>query len=110
VYRPEADVEGEDLVVRMPSGVLVAVQQKARVHVESALYSNKEMWMLFPCSPFKEGSRRDWYLVEHDRLFEYMKSHHGHAKGFAAGKWSQATAPKHLKCFLEPYRLMPKSS
>lgn len=33
VYRPEADVSGEDLVIRTPEGALVAVQLKSRLTV-----------------------------------------------------------------------------
>jgi phosphoglycolate phosphatase-like HAD superfamily hydrolase len=36
VYRPEADVEGEDLVVRTPDGDLLAVQLKSRITVDDA--------------------------------------------------------------------------
>lgn len=105
VYRPEADVEGEDLIVRSPGGDLLAVQQKGRVHVEKARYGNKSIWMLFPCSPWELGKSRDWFLIEHDTLFAYMHKKHGHAGSFAAGKWTTRSPAKHLRSFLEQYRI-----
>ena len=48
VYRPEADVSGEDLVVRTPDGELRLVQMKSRPTVELRRYGGKNIWMLFP--------------------------------------------------------------
>jgi len=53
VYRPEADVSGEDLVIRIPEGELRSVQMKGRPLVHWKLYGGKrhggnDMWMLFP--------------------------------------------------------------
>lgn len=47
VYRPEADVSGEDLVVRTPDGKLRLVQMKSRPTVELRRYGGKDIWMLF---------------------------------------------------------------
>lgn len=52
VYRPEADVSGEDLIIRIPEGELRSVQMKGRPLVHWKLYGGKrhggnDMWMLF---------------------------------------------------------------
>ena len=44
VYRPEADVQGEDLVVREPGGKLSAVQLKGRPTVEWERYGGRQIW------------------------------------------------------------------
>jgi len=46
VYRPEADLSGEDLVIRIPEGELRSVQMKARPLVHWKLYGGKDMWMV----------------------------------------------------------------
>jgi hypothetical protein len=55
VYRPEADVSGEDLVVRTPQGELRAVQMKGRPTVDWRRYGGVNVWMLVPdpkgCKP-----------------------------------------------------------
>jgi hypothetical protein len=79
VYRPEADCDGEDLVVRTPKGKLRAVQLKGRQRVDEKKYGGRSLWMLFPDSTFEAGKERAWYLVPHDILFKRMKSLHGHA-------------------------------
>ena len=61
VYRPEADVQGEDLVLRNPSGGLRSVQLKSRPTVEQARYGGRGIWMLFPDPKFSLG--RDWFLT-----------------------------------------------
>lgn len=48
VYRPEADVSGEDLIIRTPTGMLRPVQLKGRPSVEWARYGGQGLWMLFP--------------------------------------------------------------
>ena len=48
VYRPEADVSGEDLVIRKAHGKPLLVQMKGRPMVHWSLYGGKKMWMLFP--------------------------------------------------------------
>jgi hypothetical protein len=107
VYRPEADFEGEDLVVRTPSGDLVAVQLKGRAYVGYARYGQRNLWMLFPSASFKSEARRQWYLVPHDDLFAYIKDRHGHAPGWN-NAWSYPSIPKHLVEFLSRYEIRPK--
>lgn len=110
VYRPEADTEGEDLVLRQPSGVLIAVQQKGRVHVERDKYAERNIWMLFPDAPFDGKRQRDWFLIEHDRLFRWLEKQHGHADGFSAGKWTCRSPARWLRERLEPYRVRPRTT
>jgi hypothetical protein len=105
VYRPEADDQGEDLVLRTPNGALIAVQLKGRLHVERAKYGERDMWMLFPCSPWNSKPKRDWFLVPHDELFAVMKQRHGHAMGFAEGKWTVSSPAQDLRPWLEDYRV-----
>ncbi|PJI55524.1 hypothetical protein CTI14_03975 [Methylobacterium radiotolerans] len=52
VYRPEADIEGEDLVLRLPDGTLGAAQLKPRVYVDQPRYGGLDLRMLFPIGPF----------------------------------------------------------
>ena len=97
VYRPEADVNGEDLVVKMPDGRLVAVQMKGRATVNSAKYGNKNIWMLFPSAQYAPDTKRDWYFVPHDELFVWMNKKHG-----GTPKWnSEFHYPKLTKALLE---------
>lgn len=55
VYRPEADVEGEDLVLREPKQKLISAQLKAYADVDDSLYVGRDLWMLFP-SALDRGS------------------------------------------------------
>jgi hypothetical protein len=85
VYRPEADFEGEDLVVKTPACELLGVQLKGRPCVDWARYGGKRLWMLFPSAPFAVNIRRDWYLTPHDELYEWIEKRHGHT-----AKWGKA--------------------
>src|SRR5271169_1135048 len=78
VYRPEADVSGEDLVVRTPRGKLRPVQVKSRPTVDRRRYGGSQLWMLFPdLADGKPG--RAWYFIRHDKLFDWVKNRHGAA-------------------------------
>ncbi|MES0199757.1 hypothetical protein [Mesorhizobium sp. M0011] len=79
VYRSEADIDGEDLVVRTPGGELIAVQLKGRPLVDWKRYGDRGIWMLFPSQKYEAGKARDWYLVPHDQFFAWVKNRHGHA-------------------------------
>lgn len=105
VYRPEADDEGEDLVVRLPDLKLVPVQLKARLHVEHHRYGAKGIWMLFPDAPWNSNTRRQWYLVPHDHLFGIMQARHGHAKSFAELKWTTSSPAKAVADLIAAFRL-----
>jgi len=105
VYRPEADVYGEDLVVLPPSGQLHAVQLKARPTVNLAKYGNRNLWMLFPSFQHSQTIARDWFLVPHDFFFEWVKKRHGHAPKWN-DVWHYPSLSKNLQIFLEPYKLI----
>jgi hypothetical protein len=70
VYRPEADIEGEGLVVRDPTGTLSGVQLKGRPLVDWRRYSDRQLLMLFPSAPYTRGIARSWFLVPHDPFFD----------------------------------------
>jgi hypothetical protein len=98
VYRPEADVSGEDLILRTPENKLIVVQMKSRPTVDRERYLHKDIWMLFPDpSGLKPG--RDWFLIEHDVLFDWWERKHGLTKSFETG-WSTKTIAANLKQFL----------
>ena len=116
VYRPEADVSGEDLVIRIPEGELRSVQMKGRPLVHWKLYGGKrhggnDMWMLFP-DPAGEIPGRPWFFIKHDELFNWFKKLHGTtAQGWVqrhkAGKteWSEKGLTGELRKFLQPFML-----
>jgi hypothetical protein len=110
VYRPEADVFGEDLVIRIPEGELRSVQMKARPLVHWKLYGGKDMWMLFP-DPADVIPGRPWFFIKHDELFNWYKDRHGAAPGWVqrhkAGKaeWSEKGLGVELRKFLQPFML-----
>ena len=99
VYRPEADVHGEDLVVREPGGKLSAVQLKGRPTVEWARYGYREILMLFP-DPKPPGANRDWFLVGHDEFFKWVEKKHGASPKWDRS-WSYPKIGKELRAFLE---------
>jgi hypothetical protein len=108
IYRPEADVDGEDLVVRTPAPegallqVQLQVQLKGRLHVEEKRYGgDRQIWMLFPDRPYDED-RRNWYLVPHRDLFGLMKKRHGHSPKWA-DTWNMAVVPKADREALQGY-------
>jgi hypothetical protein len=113
VYRPEADVSGEDLVIRIPDGELRSVQMKARPLVHWKLYGGKDMWMLFP-DPTGDIPGRPWFFIKHDELFNWFKKLHGTtARGWVqrhkAGKteWSEKGLTGELRKFLQPKFMLP---
>ena len=115
VYRPEADVSGEDLVIRIPDGELRSVQMKARPLVHWKLYGGKDMWMLFP-DPAGVIPGRPWFFIKHDDLFNWYKQRHGAAPGWVqrhkAGKaeWSEKGLGVELRKFLQPFMLRTTAS
>jgi hypothetical protein len=104
VYRPEADCDGEDLIVRTPSGELRAVQLKARPVVDLPRYGGKSLWMLFPEPKSGIGFGRKWFLVPHDVLYEWTKSRHEHADCWKEA-WSSPTVSKELTRFLDEFTI-----
>lgn len=110
VYRPEADVSGEDLVIRRPNGKLLPVQMKGRPMVQWSLYGGKGIWMLFP-DPLGEIPGRHWFLIEHDILFNWFKEQHGTTTGWEnrsrnrEPEWSERRLSDKLRKFLRKYKL-----
>jgi len=103
VYRPEADVSGEDLVVRALDGELRAVQMKGRPTVDWRRYGGLNVWMLFP-DPKGACPGRVWFLIPHDELFTWVKARHGAAPGWSDA-WSYPTMSAALRSFLERFTL-----
>lgn len=106
VYRPEADIQGEDLVLRTPEGGLHGVQLKSRPMVDWRRYGARELLMLFPADPFTPDAPRPWFLVPHDTLYSWVKERHGAASGWAEA-WSYPSASRALRAFLAPHRVQP---
>jgi hypothetical protein len=105
VYRPEADVAGEDLVVRTPAGELLSVQLKSRLTVDEIRYGGtRKIWMLFPDRPFSKERGRTWYLMPHNVLFAKIKKHHGHTSKWN-DKWSSGSASKAYRAFLSEFAI-----
>lgn len=67
LYRPEADIDGEDPILCTPAGRLVRVQQKPSRSVDHVRYEKRDLSMLF-LNPSGRVPGRAWYLVEHDIL------------------------------------------
>lgn len=105
VYRPEADDNGEDLVLRR-DGMLIPVQLKGRATVDRPRYGGRELWMLFPSAVFDPYRTRRWYLVPHDALFAYVEVKHGQSAKWN-GTWSYPRLPAHLVSFLDDYEVRP---
>jgi hypothetical protein len=100
VYRPEADCDGEDLIVRRLNGcqhTLLLVQLKSRVTVNWKKYGKRGLWMLFPDGPHKPTGR-SWFLIPHDSLYVLVNEHYTVAKH---GRWSSGTVSRALRCALE---------
>jgi hypothetical protein len=106
VYRPEADTHGEDLVVRTPEGRLLGVQMKGRATVNGKKYGGKDLLMLFPSARYNLGIERQWFLVPHDQLFDWIKAKHGHSPKWQ-DEWSYPAITNSLGIFLQPYLLRP---
>jgi hypothetical protein len=108
VYRPEADVLGEDLILRTPDNGLIVAQLKSRPFV-NIKYFGQGIWMLFP-NPGGNIPGRDWFLVEHDALFKWWEKKHSATTAWKAGGWSTPGISNDLKEFLLPFALCPKRS
>ena len=107
VYRPEVDYDGEDMVVRTPSGKLIGVQLKSRVIVDDKKYGGRKLWMLFPSAPYHQNKPRDWYLIPHDQLLPRVEQSHGHLATWNK-RWS-APVSKDMRAFLSPWRLADRT-
>ena len=104
VYGPEADIGGEDMVLRAPppSRHLLSVQLKARLTVDQPRYGGRDIWMLFPARSYEHGTSRDWYLIPHDTLFAELirRTNQEVFLGRSSGY-----VPRNLLDFLARYRL-----
>ena len=110
VYRPEADVSGEDPAIRNLDGELLSVQMKGRPMVHWSLYGGHKMWMLFP-DPAGVIPRRPWFFIKHDGLFDWFKERHGAAPGRVQranahlAEWSERRLTDELRKFLQSFML-----
>lgn len=105
VYRPEIDIDGEDLLAFTPGGELRAIQMKGRAYVSKSKYGGKNLWLLFPSEKYAGQACRDWYLVPHDRLYDWTKAKHGRAPKWQ-DEWSYPSLSKELRHFLGKHRLL----
>jgi len=106
VYRPEADCGGEDLALRTPSGKLLAVQLKSRPTVNWERYGkDKSIWMLFPAPKGDFNSGRKWFLVPHNRFYEWLRAEHGDTTSIKKGVWHETRISSKLDKFLKKYSL-----
>ncbi|GJD86682.1 hypothetical protein BHAOGJBA_0177 [Methylobacterium hispanicum] len=106
VYRPEADIEGEDLVLRQPAGMLIPVQLKPRIYVDGQRYSGLGLFMLFPLGPFTPAAPRPWFLTPHDPLYAEVEKRHGHTPKWT-GRWHSAYPGSALREYLAPFEVTP---
>jgi hypothetical protein len=102
VYRPEADCDGEDLILRTASGEFYPVQLKARPTVDLKKFGKKGLWMLFPGSKLSTEIPRNWYLVPHDLFHRWVKVKHGHTPKWN-DTWSYPKISKKLGAFLSDF-------
>ena len=105
VYRPEADVSGEDLVIRKTDGTLVPVQLKSRLTVNRPKYGKDGTWMLFPDSNDQKFGR-SWFLISHNELFDYLKQEHPKL----IDAWHNGKISKAEREFLKSAELLPRES
>jgi hypothetical protein len=108
VYRPEADVSGEDLILLTPTKELIVVQLKSRPTVNHAKYGSNRIWMLFP-DPLDQKPGRDWFLIPHEHLAKFWELKHGSTKSWETG-WSTPSISDALRQFLSEYVLRSESS
>lgn len=101
VYRPEADVSGEDMVIHPADGELRPAQMKSRLTVDWRRYGGREIWMLFP-DPTGAKPGRPWFFVKHDELFAWIKNRHAGAPGWNDA-WSYPHMSLDLRQFLLPF-------
>jgi hypothetical protein len=104
VYRPESDINGEDLVVKSKKGKMRAVQLKGRLTIDESKYLNKNIWMLFPSQVYKFGVKREWFLIPHDILCNYI---HDHYTVRSKGRWGCPKVPRDALPFLLRWHLDP---
>ncbi len=99
VYRFEADIDGEDMVLMAPGGHLRRVQLKGRPYVEWKRYGGRDPWMLFPSAPWRPDAGRTWFLLPHDPFFAWVKARHGHTPKWG-DVWHYPSVGKDLGAYL----------
>ena len=109
VYRPEADVSGEDLILRTPTKDLIVVQLKSRPTVNHVRYGASDIWMLFP-DPLGQKPGREWFLIRHEILAKWWEQKHGSTKSWETG-WTTPNISADLREFLlsQKAALQPKT-
>lgn len=109
VYRPEFDAEGEDLVIRAPSREIRSVQLKGHACVDYNRFGKRKIWMLFPCRKYSATNPRNWYLVPHDKLYDWLSKRFKRRNMMRkTRKWdipNRANEPKDLSQFLKNWQL-----
>ena len=104
VYRPEADIEGEDLLVREPrEGAYHGVQLKSGAVVDKK-YLGKRLLLLFPSKLHADPETR-WFLIPHDHLFAWIKQRHGHTPKWSE-RWVYTRATKSLLDFVSEHEVI----
>ncbi len=106
VYRSEADIDGEDMVVMAPGGHLRRVQLKGRPYVERKRYGGRDLWMLFPSAPWRPDVTRTWFFVPHDAFFAWVKARHGHTPKWG-DVWHYPSVGKDLAAYLAEWAVKP---
>lgn len=82
------------------------MQLKSRLTVNFSKYGGFRIWLLFP-DPNGKIPGREWYLIEHDELFVYMKKRHGTAACWDDA-WSSPNISVEQRQYLEPFVLRPR--
>jgi hypothetical protein len=103
VYYPE---NGEDLVVRSPSGELRAVQLEKHPIVDWKRYGARRLWMLFPSASYDHSSTRVWFLILHDHFYDWVERRHLSTPKWAS-YWRYPVMSQDLRTFLTEWELMP---
>lgn len=112
VYRPEADIEGEDLVLRTPwraekpAGELIGVQLKSRFYVDQRRYYGRDLHMLFPSGTYSPNMEREWFLAPHDALYDWIEPRKRHTPKWAQF-WHTPKMDLDLQAFVAGWRIVP---
>lgn len=97
VYRPEADIDGEDLILCTPAGRLVRAKQKPCRSVDHVRNEKRDLWMLFPDVSGRVPGRA-WSPVGHEILLNSFPTLR------QKGLWSEPAVFSDLRQFRDPIR------
>ena len=98
------DWQGADFLAYHKDGSqTLRVQLKGRVTIDKK-YLGRDLHIAFP---FRDGSRRVWYLVPHDELVEHIGEHTNwlNTPSWKRGAYSSVSLNPQLRVALESYRL-----